>query len=556
MTKTDYTSDIVAFFRDLYPLPEGKPIIPPFLEAWLYTAFPLTAGDPVERNVLHSTSKKQGKSALAGMVALYMAARKRGAEVVIVASDLDQARDRVFRSAKFAVENCPAWQRAKVYRDVIELDQGSTITALPFDWKGAAGSNHSCVILDELHTYTFENQRRLFDELIIPPTISAGVRWIASYAGFEGESLLLREIWDRALQGEQLQDSPPVYRNRGAGLLAMIDQGAESWRMPWSTPEYMAQVRASERPNTYARLWLNQWVSSESQFITPELWQACESAEVRPLAPGDNRRVVLGADASTSRDFTALVGVAYDTATKLADVVYTRVWRPERGLLRLGKPTVDLTVTIGAEILRIHKAGRLQAVYYDPYQLHALAVELEKAGVRMIELPQTAARVEADTALYDAIIGRSLRHYGEPTLSEHIQNAVAVETARGYRLAKEKTSKKIDAAVALSMAHFGALQELKAWGDWEALPNLFYEYAKADGSIGDLSDFALTGSRWQYLPDRNRAAHPPGVTWENCTKRNRGCEACIAELTAAGYYDQIQAEEQLRQNHIVNYLGR
>ena len=73
----------------------------------------------------------------------------------------------------------------------------------------------------------------------------------------------------------------------------------------------------------------------------------------------------------------------------------------------------------------------------------------------MEELPQTASRIAADQALYDAIIGKSLAHYNDPTLNEHIRNAVAIESARGYRLAKEKTTKKIDAAVALSMAHYG-----------------------------------------------------------------------------------------------------
>jgi phage terminase large subunit-like protein len=37
-----------------------------------------------------------------------------------------------------------------------------------------------------------------------------------------------------------------------------------------------------------------------------------------------------------------------------------------------------------------------------------------------------------------------------------IQRAVAVETARGWRIAKEKASHKIDVVVALGMAALGA----------------------------------------------------------------------------------------------------
>lgn len=465
MGAIDYTRDFVRFFQDLYPLDTGKPIIPPWLAGLLYTFFPLPDGNPAARNVLYSTSKKQGKSTVAGGVALYIASRKRYAEVVIAAADKDQAKDRVFRSVKFAVENHPIWSRAKVYKDVIELGQGSLITALPYDWRGAAGGNYSACIFDELHTYTQEGQRRMYDELTIPPTVPAGVRWVASYAGWLGESVLLREIWEKALTGTRTDSDLPVYSLPGASLMAFIDQGEASWRMPWFTAAYMAEQEQNERANTFRRLWLNEWVSQESEFITPEAWQACYSADVKPLMPKDDRFAVFGADASTSRDLTALVGAIYDPETQQTDVVYTRVWKPQANALRAGKPTIDLDDTIKAEILRLHALGQVEAVYFDPFQLHSISLDLIKAGVRMIELPQTNARTEADQALYDAIIGRLIRHYGDPTLSEHINNAVAVESPRGYRLAKEKTSRKIDAAVSLSMAHYGALQD-KALGNW------------------------------------------------------------------------------------------
>jgi phage terminase large subunit-like protein len=173
--------------------------------------------------------------------------------------------------------------------------------------------------------------------------------------------------------------------------------------------------------------------------------------------------MVLGADASTTRDLTALVGVADNLETHTKDVVYCRVWRPESGEYRFGKPTVDLDETIKREIMRLYLEGRVQGVYYDPYQLHSIGLELEKEGVKMVELPQTNMRVEADQALYDAIIGKNLRHYNDPVLNEHIKNAVAIETPRGFRLAKEKTSRKIDASVALSMAHYGAINNKITW---------------------------------------------------------------------------------------------
>lgn len=470
--KPDYTREFTAFYKDLIAV-EGAfgphPVIPPFLTAWLDAAFPQPLGNPAARNICDFRSKKEGKSTQAAGVGLYMATRQEYAEICIVASDKDQAKDRVLRAAKYAVEHGPLAAHAKVYKDIIELDNHSIIQAVPADWQSAAGGNFYAVIFDELHAWTYEGQRRLFDEMIIPPTQPHGVRWIASYAGWLGESELLFEWWNRALNGSRVSELP-IYHNKAASLLAFIDVGPESWRMPWMNDQYIAEVKESERPNTFRRLWLNEWVSNESQFLPEGAWEACYSADVKP---GAARGMVLGADASTSRDLTALVGTVWNEKANTADVVYLKVWKPVKiAGIRLGKPTVDLSETIGAEIMRLHKERNVSAVYYDPYQLHSIAVDLQKAGVHMVELPQTSGRIEADQALYDAVISHAIRHYNDPTLNQHLRDAVAIETPRGFRIAKEKTSLKIDAAVALSMSHYGTTSN-KGGGVCEYIPDPF-----------------------------------------------------------------------------------
>src|SRR5690606_41772425 len=97
-----------------------------------------------------------------------------------------------------------------------------------------------------------------------------------------------------------------------------------------------------------------------------------------------------------------------------------RLWATRRKALRDGKPTIGVSETRATEILRLHQAGGVAAVVYDPYQLHSIALDLAKAGVHMVELPQTNARVAADQALYDAIVGQTLKHLDHPALNEHI----------------------------------------------------------------------------------------------------------------------------------------
>lgn len=65
---------------------------------------------------------------------------------------------------------------------------------------------------------------------------------------------------------------------------------------------------------------------------------------------------------------------------------------------------------------------------------------------------------EATEALYSAFINRNLQLYATEDLRQHCLNAVSVETPRGIRLSKQKTSNKIDGAVALSFAVLAAVQ--------------------------------------------------------------------------------------------------
>jgi len=96
-------------------------------------------------------------------------------------------------------------------------------------------------------------------------------------------------------------------------------------------------------------------------------------------------------------------------------------------------------------------------------------------------------------SLFDAIIGKTLAHCNDPTLTEHVTNAVAIETPRGFRLAKERTSRKIDAAVALSMSHYQARQtpgelsddDRQALQDWCDGVGIWNPYNTADDGCGE-----------------------------------------------------------------------
>jgi phage terminase large subunit-like protein len=76
--------------------------------------------------------------------------------------------------------------------------------------------------------------------------------------------------------------------------------------------------------------------------------------------------------------------------------------------------------------------------------------------------PQSPARmIPASDRLYRAIVERRLTHPNDTDLNRHVASAVALDTPRGWRLAKAHRTAQIDAVVAIAMAVDRAEQKPK-----------------------------------------------------------------------------------------------
>jgi phage terminase large subunit-like protein len=322
----------------------------------------------------------------------------------------------------------------------IALTNGTTITAIPSDYKGAAGSRHSLAVFDELWGFTLERAERLFEELTPPPTEPDAWVLIVTTAGWTGESVLLERLYRQGLAGERIDDELELYR---ADELCMF--WSQMPRQPWQTERYYAEQRRHLRPNTYARLHENKWVTAESTFITPEWWDGCVDPALRPLLPTQEHPVFVGVDASTKHDTAAVVGlIRKDERLILAT---HRIWTPSAD-----RP-LDLEATIEAYLRDLHQHYDVQQILCDPYQLHRSITTLKAAGLRIEEFPQTTANTtRMGQVLFDLLKGRTLRLYPDDEMRRQALNTVAIETPRGFRIAKERASRKIDCIAALSMA--------------------------------------------------------------------------------------------------------
>src|SRR5580704_3857047 len=95
------------------------------------------------------------------------------------------------------------------------------------------------------------------------PTVAnahAVCRLTVTYAGFEGESVLLEELYKRGLL--QPQVAPNLHAGDGMLMFWSYEPVA-----PWQTDSWLAEMRRTLRPNQFLRMIENRFVTTENSFV-------------------------------------------------------------------------------------------------------------------------------------------------------------------------------------------------------------------------------------------------------------------------------------------------
>ena len=413
--------------------------------------------------IVYSCPKKGGKSSLGGAVAAWAAEEfDPGSEIYVVASSQEQAEGRVMRDAKFHVEHAERWNirddnMVTAYK--IQYPNDSYIQALAKSYKAAAGSRHSLSVWDELWAYLSRLDMRMWAELTPIPTVKNSIQFVATYAGFENESDLL---WDLYLKGVGTDEHP---EGRGQPIPGLEDLPCWSngrlfvyWdhenRMPWQTDQYLTQQLAALRPAEYLRFHENRWVTSHEEFIPAEWWDRAAAAYPKDALiwrehPYRTYPVFVGLDAATKHDCIAIVGVCYDGAKGDIIQLFHRIWTPVPG------EVFDFETTIEPFLMDVKKNFNLQAIAYDPKDMHQTSVRLVRAGLPMIEYTQSPSKMTAAShALSEVLRADNFRAYPSEEMRNHLRMAVAEGRAGGFTIRKDKAraARPVDAAIALAMA--------------------------------------------------------------------------------------------------------
>jgi len=450
-----WRADPVAFIDEVLIDPEtGRPFV--LLDAereFLKHAFALGAdGRLLYSEQIYACPKKSGKTTFAAIYAITMVLLFGGAypEAICAANDYEQSVGRVFAAIKRIVERSPLLRAdANITADKIVIAD-AVIIAIPNNYASAAGANQVIAIFDELWAYNSERSRRLFDELVPPPTRQNACRLTVTYAGFEGESALLEELYNRGLR--QPLVGPDLYA--GDGMLMFWSHEPIA---AWQTEEWITRMRRSLRPNQFARMIENRFVSAESNFIDMESWDQCIDPRIGHMIADRALPVWVGVDASTKHDSTALAAVTWVQHDQRVRLVDHAIFTPSR------ERPIDFAVSVEQTLREWHRRFSLRTVWYDPYQMASSSQRLARAGLPMLEYPQTVSNLTAiGENLFSLIRGRNLLVYPDRQIRTAVSRTVAIEGSRGWKIAKDRQSSRIDIVIALGMA---ALACAKAQGE-------------------------------------------------------------------------------------------
>jgi phage terminase large subunit-like protein len=447
-----WKSNPISFIQEVLCDPETQRPFVLYREqiVFLREAFRLKPeGRMAHTELVFSAGKKSGKTGLAALIVIATAVllAGQGGEIYCLANDLEQSASRVFRAVVQILEASPLLKDSVdvTTNRIVFRSTGTFIAAVANDYAGFSGSNPTLNVYDELAYYTSEGSRRLWDEGVSSPARRISFRLTVSTAGFDGEPSPLRDLYDRAMKSGT--EIAPDLRRDGNFLCYWTHE----MRAPWQTAAWVNEMRRTLRPSQFARLIRNEWVSSESTFIPLEEWDACVDPNLQPILAKTSMPVWAGLDLGLKHDSTALITCGWD-GDKIR-IVHHQIFVPTGG------ETLDVESTAEAAVLSLRSRYALQAVFFDPWQALSLSQRLTRAGVNMVEWPQTTSNLSLMAGnLLELIKRQQIVCYSSDELRQAVAKTVAIEGSRGWRLGKAKASDRVDPVIALAMAALAAVQ--------------------------------------------------------------------------------------------------
>lgn len=345
----------------------------------------------------------------------------------------------------------------------------------PVAMRGASVSGGNAIFqqFDEIWAYAGDRARNMMAEMKESPTRNVSFTLITSYPPFEGDDGPLNDTLNAFFdsqnnprehieQVEGLEDLP-LWLNTKTGVAVWWNHDPYPWHLATDrfNNTFLDRQRQSYKDkgmlNEYLRIWEARRVTREDSLIPEDRWDACEDLEFEPAGKFNrNTPMVVALDAGWKGDSAGATARAWNPVTQKWELRAHKIWYP--GYYR-DQPAGNILLDMQEWVVDLNQQYNVLAVGYDPTQLVMMAAELEKAGIKTVEVNQNSDRAAADTYYRGQILSASLRNYPCAILKQHVMNAVAIQRNNGtIKIDKRKTTHQIDLAVADSMCLFVGLQ--------------------------------------------------------------------------------------------------
>lgn len=483
---------IINFIERYCVTPEGAHVGRPLVLADFQKDFIRQVyGNPAgTRRAILSIARKNGKSGLiAGLLLAHLVGpeAQQNSQIVSGAMSRDQAA-LVFNLACKMIQQSP--KLAPLVRIIpsgkrlIGLPLNVEYKALAADGKTAHGLSPVLAILDEIGQV-----RGPQSDFIDAITTSQGAHENPLLIAISTQAASDADLLSQWIDDAKRSDDPRIVAHVYAAPEGCDLMDESAWRA--ANPalgifrslddlrEQMAQaVRMPSMQNSALNLLLNLRVSTESPFISPDVWKACAGG----VSNFGQSPVFAGLDLSARTDLTALVLVGQDDDGVWQ--VQSHFWTPEQGLqdrarrdrapydvwVKQGfmRTTPGRTVDFGhvaADMLEILDGVDVQAIAFDRWRINELRRELDKLGAELplVEHGQGFRDMAgALDALEAELLNQRINHGGHPVLTMCAANATTVRDPAGNRkLDKSRATGRIDGMQALAMA-MGAASRAEA----------------------------------------------------------------------------------------------
>ncbi|MBA7522947.1 hypothetical protein ES705_15068 [subsurface metagenome] len=434
----EYQNDIIRFSeREIY-LPEKKEKLIR-LEGWEREVFTDCFYKNRPRLILISLAKKNGKSTFSEIVLVWFLTAQEPGEIYVCSNSKDQSNFITYRKIVLMIRKNPELDKmCRIYNDYIEnIKTGSILRCLSSSYRSSAGLNPLLICIDEISSFDTDSLKFFYEELQLSPIYKCPLILVTSTAGREEQGIL----WD-LFKASEKGNTPESY--------FYIKQGEEANPSSFVTKEYLDSQRNKPgmRENLFKRLHKNLWVSEEDSFVTDDDFRACLNFNL-VKRPKTKIPVWLGLDVGIRSDYTAISAVTGSLEGNI-ELVDHKIYIPSRS------EEIQFD-DVKRYILELNELYNILGIEFDPYQAIQLSQDLRKERINMVELPQTHENtIRFSQNLYNLIKTRRINFYQSEEVRKSLLNCKVVYSSRGWHIVKRSGTKKIDLAVSLGMACYGA----------------------------------------------------------------------------------------------------